>query len=212
MISVKICGLKTSEHIADAAKAGARYIGFVFFEKSPRFVTNAQARELAVDVPLGIMKVGLFVDPSDAFLDDVLANVPLDMIQLHGEESPLRVAEIRKRYGLPIMKVFGVSQASDLDDLESYSAADQFLFDTKPPKDADLPGGNGIAFDWTILEKAEIKKPWMLAGGLNAENLAQAVELSGALQVDVSSGVESAKGIKDKKLINEFITAARKLK
>lgn len=209
MISVKICGIKSAEHIADAVKAGVRYIGFVFFEKSPRFVTNEQARDLAIDVPSGIMKVGLFVDPSDYFLDEVLSIVPLDMIQLHGEETPKRVAEIRNRFGLPIMKVFGVSDASDLSAIHEYGAADQFLFDTKPPKDADLPGGNGITFDWTILKNADIPRPWMLAGGLNAENIAEAIKRSGALQVDVSSGVESAKGIKDKKLIEEFMIAAR---
>lgn len=211
MISVKICGLKTADHIADAANAGARYVGFVFFEKSPRFVTNEQARDLAVSVPIGIMKVGLFVDPSDSYLDEVLSIVPLDMIQLHGEESPTRVAEIRKRYGLPIMKVFGVSDSSDLNNVGAYEGADQFLFDTKPPKNSDLPGGNGIAFDWTILKKANIEKPWMLAGGLTTKNIAQAIQLSGAMQVDVSSGVESAKGIKDKKLIEEFIKAARNI-
>ena len=211
MISVKICGLKTVDHIADAANAGARYVGFVFFEKSPRFVTNEQARDLAVNVPIGIMKVGLFVDPSDSYLDEVLSIVPLDMIQLHGEESPTRVAEIRKRYGLPIMKVFGVSDSSDLNNVGAYEGADQFLFDTKPPKNSVLPGGNGIAFDWTILKKANIEKPWMLAGGLTTKNIAQAIQLSGAMQVDVSSGVESAKGIKDKKLIEEFIKAARNI-
>ena len=212
MISVKICGLKTAEHIQAVADAGARYVGFVFFEKSPRFVTNEQARALAIDVPIGIMKVGLFVNPSDDYLDSVLSEVPLDMIQLHGDETPERVAQLRKQFGLPIMKVFGISKASDLDVINDYDAADQFMFDAKPPIDATLPGGNGVAFDWRILKTAKIEKPWMLAGGLTANNVSEAIKLSGTMQVDVSSGVESAKGIKDKTLINEFISAARNAK
>ena len=157
MTSVKICGLKSIEHIEVATSAGARYLGFVFFEKSPRNVSTSRAKSLALTVPAGIMKVGLFVSPSDKFLDDVCNHVPLDMIQLHGDESPDRVQEIRERFGLPIMKALGISHASDLTQIENYTSADQFLLDAKPPKGANLPGGNGVTFDWNILKNAKIK-------------------------------------------------------
>ena len=207
--TVKICGLTSPEGIAAAVSAGARYLGFVFFAKSPRHVTPEQAAALAAEVPLGIAKVGLFVNPDDALLQTVLAQVPLDMIQLHGSESPARVTEVRALTGLPVMKAVGVAEPRDLDALWDYGlVADMLLIDAKPPKDAELPGGNGLAFDWRLLVGRKFLTPWMLAGGLTPDNVAEAVRLTGARIVDVSSGVESAPGEKDGALIRDFVAAA----
>ncbi len=205
---VKICGLSTAETIAVSVEAGASYIGFNFFPPSPRYVSPEKARELAVEVPPGVAKVGLTVDAADDTLDDIVATVPLDMLQFHGEESPERVAELRARYGLPVMKVVGVAEAEDLEKLESYfHVVDQIMVDAKPAKDAVLPGGNGVAFDWRLIANRRWPVPWMLAGGLTPENVAQAVALTGARQVDLSSGVESAPGVKDPALIRAFMAA-----
>ncbi len=209
MMRVKICGVTRVTDLREAVIAGASYIGLNFFEKSPRFVDAMVARELALEAPVGVVKVGLFVNADDAFLDGIVEAVPLDMLQLHGGESAARVAEVKARYGLPVMKVIGVSGAEDLAQLEEFEAADQFLLDAKPPKDAILPGGNGVSFDWKILKQHKFDKPWMLAGGLRPDNVAEAVKISGATQVDVASGVESAPGIKDKKMMEDFIQAAR---
>lgn len=207
---VKICGLRSKEHIAAAAEAGAAYVGFVFFEKSPRNVTIAEARELALDVPVGVAKVALVVNADNALLDAITDQVPLDMLQLHGAESPERVAEIRARYGLPVMKAIGIADESDVAKIDTYGAvADQLLVDAKAPKDADLPGGNGLAFDWRLVNRKYWPCPWMLAGGLTPENVGLAVQMTGARQVDVSSGVESAPGIKDSDLIRAFVKAAK---
>ncbi|WP_343081566.1 phosphoribosylanthranilate isomerase [Ostreiculturibacter nitratireducens] len=207
---VKICGLREASHVAAAVEAGANYVGFVFFAKSPRHVTIDEARALALEVPPGVVKVGLVVDPTDAELDAILDAVPLDMLQLHGKESPERVAEVRKRCGLPVMKAVGIADEADLPALDAYvKAADQILVDAKPPKGAPLPGGNAIAFDWRLIAGRRWPCPWMLAGGLTPENVAQAIHLTGARQVDVSSGVESAPGVKDEALIRAFIKAAR---
>lgn len=209
-IRVKVCGLRTAADVHAAAAAGASYVGFVFFPKSPRNVTVAQAAALAVEVPMGIAKVALVVNADDAFLDDLTAHVPLDILQLHGSESPARVAEVKARYGLPVMKAVGIADAGDLPQIDAYAAvADQLLIDAKPPKDADLPGGNGLAFDWTLLaDRKYWTKPWMLAGGLTPENVAEAVRRTGARQVDVSSGVEGDVGVKDAGLIASFVAAA----
>ena len=207
--TVKICGLTSPEGIAAAVSAGARYLGFVFFAKSPRHVTPEQAAALAAEVPLGIAKVGLFVNPDDALLQTVLAQVPLDMIQLHGSESPARVTEVRALTGLPVMKAVGVAEPRDLDALWDYGlVADMLLIDAKPPKDAELPGGNGLAFDWRLLAGRQVLKPWLLAGGLTPENVTQALRLTRAPGVDVSSGVESAPGVKDPDRIRDFIARA----
>ncbi|MDM7255471.1 MAG: phosphoribosylanthranilate isomerase [Paracoccus sp. (in: a-proteobacteria)] len=209
MTGVKICGLSRPEDVASAAAAGARWLGFVFFPKSPRHVGADRAAALAVEVPVGLMRVGLFVDPDDALLDRTLAHVPLDMIQLHGDESPSRVAEVRARTGLPVMKAIGVAEAGDLDTIWDYGlVADQLLIDAKPPRDAALPGGNGLAFDWRLLVGRRFLKPWMLAGGLTAQNVAEAVRLTRAPAVDVSSGVESAPGVKDAGMMRAFVAAA----
>lgn len=208
-IRVKICGLSTAEDVRAAAEAGARYVGFVFFPKSPRNVTVEQARDLAVEVPLGVAKVALTVNADNDLLDAITGAVPLDMIQLHGSESPERVTEVKARYGLPVMKVVGLSTADDLSRIAEYeTVADQILVDAKAPKDADLPGGNGLSFDWRLLEGREWAVPWMLAGGLHAGNVAEAIALTGTRQVDLSSGVESAPGVKDPQKIKEFMQAA----
>ena len=209
MVRVKICGLRTVADVAAVAAAGAAYAGFVFFERSPRNLTLAQAKTLALAAPVGLAKVALVVDASDAALDALLAEVPLDMLQLHGGETPERVAAVRARYGLPVMKAIGVAGEADLAGLQDMSlAADQLLIDAKPPRGADLPGGNGLAFDWRLLVGRKWLRPWMLAGGLTAGNVAEAVRLTGARQVDVSSGVEASPGVKDPHKIAAFVAAA----
>lgn len=209
-IKVKICGLREARHVAAAVAAGAGYLGFNFFEKSPRYVNIQQARDLAVEVPMGVAKVALTVNADDAMLDAIVEGVPLDMLQLHGSESVERVAEVRARYRLPVMKALGVADEGDLAALDAYGhVADQLLVDAKPPKGAVLPGGNGVAFDWRLIANRRWFAPWMLAGGLTPDNVAEAVRLTGARQVDVSSGVESAPGVKDEELIASFVRAAQ---
>ncbi|MBQ4823821.1 phosphoribosylanthranilate isomerase [Leisingera sp. HS039] len=209
-IRVKICGLSALQDFAAVAGAGAAYAGFVFFPKSPRHVSIEQAAALAVEAPAGLCKVALTVNASDAELDAITAAVPLDMLQLHGKESPQRVAEVRARYGLPVMKAVGIADAADLPQIALYEqVADQLLIDAKPPKEATLPGGNGLAFDWRLLAGRKYwQKPWMLAGGLTPHNVAEAIRMTGARQVDVSSGVENAPGQKDAALIEVFTRAA----
>ncbi|WIY27454.1 phosphoribosylanthranilate isomerase [Parasedimentitalea psychrophila] len=209
-IRVKICGLRSGDDVTAAAQAGAAYVGFVFFPKSPRYVQIDQAATLAALAPVGLCKVALTVNASNAELDAITAKVPLDMLQLHGVESPERVAEVKARYGLPVMKAIGVADASDLPQIDAYSAvADQLLIDAKPPRDAELPGGNGLAFDWRLLAGRKYwQRPWMLAGGLTPDNVAEALRMTGANQVDVSSGVEVAPGQKDADLIRAFVGAA----
>ncbi len=209
-IRVKICGLTTASAIQAAAEAGAGYIGFVFFEKSPRNLPFAAAADLAASVPAGLCKVALTVDADDAFLDRLVAHVPIDMLQLHGQESPARVAQVKARYGLPVMKAIGVAGTADMAAIDVYAdVADQLLIDARPPEGADLPGGNGLMFDWQLLAGRKYwRRPWMLAGGLTPDNVAEAVRVTGARQVDVSSGVETAPGVKDARLIRAFVEAA----
>jgi phosphoribosylanthranilate isomerase len=208
-VAVKICGLSRPEDVDAAAAAGARFIGLVFFPRSPRNVSMEAAAEIARAVPPGLAKVALTVDASDAELDEILARVPLDMLQLHGGESPDRVRQVRERSGLPVMKAVGVGRIEDRARLDAYSGvADQILVDARPAPDAALPGGNGLSFDWRILQGYRWKGPWMLAGGLSPLNVAEAIRLTGARQVDVSSGVESAPGVKDAGLIRAFVEAA----
>jgi len=209
-VRVKICGLRTPADVAAVAAAGAGYAGFVFFPKSPRHLTIAAARDLALGAPDGLCKVALVVDMDDAGLDAIVEAVPLDMLQLHGHESADRVAEVKARYGLPVMKAMGVAGEDDLALLREMSlVADQLLVDAKPAPGAALPGGNGLAFDWRLLVGRKWLCPWMLAGGLTPENVAQAIRLTGARQVDVSSGVESAPGVKDAAKIAAFVEAAQ---
>ena len=208
-IAVKICGLRTLADVQAVAAAGAAYCGFVFFPRSPRNLTVAEARPLALAAPPGLAKVALTVDADDATLDAITEALPLDMLQLHGHESPDRVSQVRARYGLPVMKVVGVADEGDLAAIREYSlVADQLLIETKPAKDATRPGGNGLPFDWRLVAQRRWLRPWMLAGGLTPENVAEAIRLSGARQVDVSSGVESAPGVKDHAKIREFVVAA----
>lgn len=209
-IRVKICGLKTPGDVAAAVGAGAAYVGFVFFDKSPRCVDVETARALALEVPPGVAKVALVVDAQDAALDAIVGTVPVDMVQLHGAESPERVADIRARYGLPVMKAIGIAGPQDVAQIDRYGAvADQLLVDAKPPRGAQLPGGNGLAFDWRLVNRKYWPCPWMLAGGLTPDNVAEAIRRTGARQVDVSSGVESAPGEKDADLIARFVAAAQ---
>ncbi|MDO8883046.1 MAG: phosphoribosylanthranilate isomerase [Pseudotabrizicola sp.] len=209
-IRVKICGLRTLGDVAAVAAAGAAYAGFVFFPKSPRHLTIAQARELTLAAPVGLAKVALVVDADDAALDAITEAMPLDMLQLHGHESPDRVAEIRTRYGLPVMKAVGVADEGDLAAVLDYSlVADQILVDAKPPKNAELPGGNGLSFDWRLVAQRRWLRPWMLAGGLTPDNVAEAIRLTNARQVDVSSGVEVSPGVKGAARIADFVAATR---
>ena len=209
-VRVKICGLTRPADLAAAAEAGAAYAGFVHFPKSPRHLEADALAALARHAPPGLCKVLLTVDAEDARLDALLAAAPIDMLQLHGAESPARVAELRARHGLPVMKAVGLRDADDLAALDAAArAADQLLIDAKPPAGADLPGGNGLAFDWRLLSGRRIAGPWMLAGGLTPATAAEAVRLTGAAQLDVSSGVESAPGVKDPARIRAFLAAAR---
>ena len=209
-IQVKICGIKDNATLEAAVAAGARYVGFVFFPKSPRNLSVQSAAELAALVPAGICQVALSVNADNAFLDQLTEAVPLDMLQLHGSESPARVAEVKARYRLPVMKAVGIADEGDLTALDDYMrVADQILVDAKAPKTAKLPGGNGLAFDWRLIAGRRWTVPWMLAGGLTADNVSEAIRLTGATQVDVSSGVESARGVKDAGMIADFLAAAQ---
>lgn len=209
-VQVKICGLNEPEGLRAAVTGGARYVGFVFYPASPRSVAPLLAAELARMVPTGVRTVALFVDPDDEFLEAVLGSVPIDTVQLHGRETPRRVAEVKQRYGLPVMKAIKVGGPEDLElALEHAQVADRLLFDAKPPpKVAALPGGNGIAFDWTLLAGRSWPRPWMLSGGLNPGNVAEAVRVTGATALDVSSGVEDRPGHKDPALVREFLAKA----
>lgn len=207
-VKAKICGISTPETMQAALDAGARWVGLVFFPKSPRNVSIATAAELSRMVGTGTRVVGLFVDPSDELLADVTGQVPLDLIQLHGSETPERVAAIRARFNLPVMKALKVGDTADLDAAMAYEpVVDMLLFDAKPPRGAILPGGNGVAFDWSLLTGRVWSKPWMLSGGLDPANAAEAIRATGARAVDVSSGVEEAPGRKSPDLIRAFLEA-----
>lgn len=209
-VKIKICGMTDEEMVDVAIEAGADFLGVVFFEKSPRHVSIDRAAEVLEFVPEEVLRVGLFVDPDDRFLDQAMNNLRLDLFQLHGKETPERVEAIRLEYGMPVIKALGVSSAADLDAAAAYAeVADWLLFDAKPPVDADRPGGNAAAFDWSLLKGRKFACPWILAGGLTPENVAEAIKLSGAKAVDVSSGVESAPGVKDAAKIEAFIKAVR---
>lgn len=209
-VRIKFCGLTRPADVAAAVLARAAYLGFVFYEKSARCLTPDQARALALATPPGVARVALVVDATDDEMEAIAAQVPVDMWQLHGQESPGRVAEVRRRFGLPVMKAVGVAGPDDLAALDLWArAADQILVDAKPPSGAALPGGNGLAFDWRLIAGRRWPAPWMLAGGLTAGNVAEAIRLTGARQVDVSSGVEEAPGVKDVGLIADFARAAR---
>jgi phosphoribosylanthranilate isomerase len=213
-LMAKICGLSDEAGVAAAVAGGARFVGFVFYPPSPRCVSPERARSLAVPVPSGVAKVGLFVDAGDDAIALALGQAKLDMLQFHGAETPERVAEARRRFGLPVMKAIAVAAPADLAAAEGYFAvADWLLFDAKPPRDVAgaLPGGNGLAFDWRWLGARDWPLPWMLSGGLSAGNLDEAVATSRARAVDVSSGVESRPGVKDSAKIAAFLERAAAL-
>jgi phosphoribosylanthranilate isomerase len=210
LVRIKVCGLTRPQDMGLLAEAGVAYAGLNFFPPSPRFLTPPRAREVALAAPPGLARVGLFVDPGDEGLAATLAEVPLDLIQLHGHETPERVAEVRARFGLPVIKAVGVAEAADLAALDAHArVADLLLVDAKPPRGAALPGGNGLTFDWRLIAGRRWPVPWLLAGGLNPANVAEAVRLTGARQVDVASGVESAPGVKDAGLIAAFAAAVQ---
>ncbi|WP_054312665.1 phosphoribosylanthranilate isomerase [Mesorhizobium sp. 1M-11] len=207
---IKICGLKTETALAAALDNGASHVGFIFFAKSPRNIAPADAGRLRQAAHGKAKAVAVTVDADDAFLDEIVTAMAPDMLQLHGSESPERVAEVKARYGLPVMKAFSLREADDLAAVTPYrGVADRFLFDAKPPKGSELPGGNGVAFDWRILTSLDADLDYMLSGGLNADNVGEALAIANPPGLDISSGVESAPGVKDVRLIAEFFQAVR---
>jgi phosphoribosylanthranilate isomerase len=214
MVAAKICGLKTAATVAAAVEHGADFIGFNFFKKTPRHVEPEAAGVLARSVPSRVVKTGLLVDDDDDRIAAILAVAPLDLLQLHGSETPERVAAIRAKFGLPVMKVIKVRDAADIARAADYeTVADRLMFDAQPPAAMQnaMPGGNAVSFDWTLLQGFRSRLPWMLAGGLTPGNLAQAVRQSGAPAVDVSSGVEDRPGEKNLNKIKDFLEVARSL-
>jgi len=206
-IKVKICGVQTPAILDAAVSAGADHVGLMFFPKSPRHLSLKEAESLAAAARGRIHIVVVMVDPDDSLIDAVAKQVRPDSLQLHGAESPERVAAIKARTGLPVIKAIPVAQAADVVLADAYAAADQILFDAKAAPGAVLPGGNGVAFDWSALSDAHA--PFALSGGLHAGNVAEALRRTGATMVDVSSGVETAPGVKDATLIAQFIKAVR---
>tara|TARA_A100001011_G_C13923943_1_gene680310 strand:+ start:36 stop:683 length:648 start_codon:yes stop_codon:yes gene_type:complete len=210
MFKVKICGIREVRHLRAAVKSGASYVGFVFFEKSRRNVSIETAQRLARKVPKGVLKVALMVDPTDEFAFNILNHVPIDMLQLHGNETIDRVQRLKNISNLPIMKALGVNTKSDLAAIKKYEmVSDQILIDAKPPVESKVPGGLGKTFDWNILSEFQSKKPWLLAGGLTSKNVKIAIEKTGARQFDVSSGVEDECGVKSEEKIFEFINTLK---
>ncbi len=207
MIQAKICGINNPAAAVAAAAGGAAYIGLVFYPPSPRFVTAEVAAGLAALVPERVGRVGLFVDAEDPAIEAVLSHVPLTMLQLHGRETPERARAMKRRFALPVIKVIGVAKAGDLDAAAPYfGVADWLIFDAKPPREPGvLPGGNARAFDWSLLAGRRWPLPWMLSGGLTAGSLAEAVRVTGARVVDVSSGVEDRPGVKNPDRIRVFL-------
>jgi phosphoribosylanthranilate isomerase len=209
-VAVKICGLTSPGAIEAAVEAGAAYGGLVFHPNSPRHVGLEQARALADQMRGRLRIVALIADMDDAGIENVAAAVRPDFLQLHGGESARRTAYIRAKFGVPVIKALAVAEVSDLTAAAEYeNAADMLMFDARPPKDALRGGGHGAAFDWKILQGHSFARPWFLAGGLTPENIARAISLSGAELVDVSSGVESAPGVKDAARIREFLNATK---
>ncbi|SFK45902.1 phosphoribosylanthranilate isomerase [Methylocapsa palsarum] len=208
---VKICGLSTPETLDVALACGADMVGFVYFDKSPRHVGLERAAALAARVEKRARKVLLTVDADDVSLAAAIAAFDPQALQLHGHESPERIASIRARFGLPVIKAIAIAGRADAEHALLFEAADYLLFDAKPAPGASRPGGNGSAFDWSVLSEIETRKPWLLAGGLDAQNVADAIVRTCAPGVDVSSGVESAPGVKDPARIAAFIAAVRRV-
>ena len=206
----KICGIKTPDILKTCVEAGANFVGFVFYPPSPRNIEIDTAKELALQVPTGLRSVGLFVDPTDEQLESVLGHVPLDMIQLHGDESIERVQEIKNTHHMPIIKAFPVRDDADIEKSRPYEAhVDWLLFDAKPVN-TDLPGGTGQSFDWGLLKDKNFSKPWMLSGGLTPENITEALSALTPDAIDVSSGVESTRGVKNAGKIKDIIEIIKK--
>jgi phosphoribosylanthranilate isomerase len=212
-VAAKICGLSSEDAVAAAIEGGAAWLGFVFYPPSPRAVSPARAAALCAEVPAAVRRVGLFVDADDAAIETALAAAPLDILQFHGSETPERVEQVKTRFGCPVMKAIPIAAAADVPAASRYGdCADFLLFDAKPPHRGDaLPGGNGLAFDWHLIAGHAWRVPWMLSGGLNAALLPEAVRISGASAVDVSSGVERRPGDKDPAKIREFLAVARNI-
>ena len=209
--TIKICGLSTAATLEAALAAGADMVGFVFFDKSPRHVTLETARELGAQARGRSGVVALTVNADDKALDAIIVALRPDLLQLHGTESSARAAAIRRRFGVPVMKAIGINDTADLAQVPAYAAVcDYLLFDAKPPKDVSLPGGNGLTFDWSLLQGLDLAVPCMLSGGLDPGNVADAIGITRLSGVDVSSGVESAPGVKDAARIAAFVTSARK--
>ena len=210
-LDIKICGLKTGEAVDRAVALGASHVGFIFFPKSPRNMEPADAGRLAARVRGRAKIVAVTVDADSDMLDEIVDEVSPDILQLHGKESPERLLTVKAVYGLPVMKAFSVREADDLKKIDPYiGIADRFLFDAKPPVGSELPGGNGVSFDWKLMHLLDAGVDYMLSGGLNKDNIAEALRLTGAPGIDVSSGVESAPGVKDLGLMEAFFEAARK--
>ncbi len=212
-VAVKICGLSSEAAVAAAIEGGAAYLGFVFYPPSPRAVSPARAAALCAAVPSGVQRVGLFVDADDAAIRAVLDAAPIDILQFHGHETADRIADAKVRFHRPVMKAIAVAAPEDVLMASRYEDdADILLFDAKPPRRVDaLPGGNGLAFDWQLIAGRRWRRPWMLSGGLTAALLPEAVRISGASAVDVSSGVERRPGDKDPDRIREFLRVASAL-
>ncbi|GGA57475.1 N-(5'-phosphoribosyl)anthranilate isomerase [Nitratireductor aestuarii] len=209
-LDIKICGLKSDEAVAAALESGASHIGFIFFEKSPRHISIEEAARLREAARGKALAVAVTVDADDATLDAIVSGMKPDILQLHGHETADRIRELKSRHGLPVIKALSIREASDLDLIKTYlGVADRFLLDAKPPAGADLPGGNGVAFDWTILTSLDANVDYMLSGGVNAGNIASALRLARPSGVDVSSGVENAPGEKDPEKIRAFFRAVR---
>lgn len=207
-LDIKICGLKTDAALAAALAGGASHVGFIFFPKSPRNIDATEAGRLRQAAYGKAKAVAVTVNASDEALDEIVAKMQPDMLQLHGAETPQRVAEVKARYKLPVIKALAISEAADLEHIQPFiGIADRFLFDAKPPKDAVLPGGNGVAFDWRILAGLDAAIDYMLSGGLNAANIGEALRLANPRGIDISSGVESAPGVKEPALIEQFFRA-----
>lgn len=211
-LDVKICGLSRQDSVRAALTGGATHLGFIFFEKSPRNVTPQAASRLVADLGDDVMTVAVTVDADDEVLDDIVSVMHPGMLQLHGSETPERVAALKEKYGLPVMKAFAIRNAQDLEKIHPWlNVADKFLFDAKPPAGSELPGGNGMSFDWSLLESLDPDIPYMLSGGIHAENVEEALRLSNTSGLDVSSGVESSPGIKDNRRIVEFLDKVKHL-
>lgn len=209
-MDIKICGLSTPETVTAALTGGATHVGFIFFPKSPRNVSPDQAGALRAAAHGRAQVVAVTVDADDAALDAIVSSVRPDVLQLHGAETPERVSAVKARYRLPVMKAQSISTTDDLSRARSFAAvADRLLFDAKPPKGAELPGGNGITFDWSLLAALDGSLPYMLSGGLNASNVGDALARVDPSGLDISSGVERAPGIKDVSLIEAFFAAIR---